>query len=110
MVIILQYSDLGKANEKIADMQPTTSREVITMPDGTYCHTLIQPGWYNVYASADSPNQEIRWLIHVYSVQYGDTWVVIQDAYFLVSALTYVSPKTRSHYNNGSVWAWSPWV
>lgn len=104
------YSDLGKANEKIADMQPTTSREVITMPDGTYCHTLIQPGWYNVYASADSPNQEIRWLIHVYSVQYGDTWVVIQDAYFLVSALTYVSPKTRSHYNNGSVWAWSPWV
>lgn len=103
-------SDLGKANEKIADMQPTTSREVITMPDGTYCHTLIQPGWYNVYASADSPNQEIRWLIHVYSVQYGDTWVVIQDAYFLVSALTYVSPKTRSHYNNGSVWAWSPWV
>ena len=33
-------SDLGKANEKIADMQPTTSREVITMPDGTYCHTL----------------------------------------------------------------------
>lgn len=102
-------SDLGEANEKIADMQPTTNREVTTMPDGTYCHTLTQPGWYSVYASADSPHVDVRWLIHVYSVHFGEVWVTIQDAYFLLSNMQYIAPKTRTYNSNGTDWAWSSW-
>ena len=90
-------------------MQPTTNREVTTMPDGTYCHTLTQPGWYSVYASADSPHVDVRWLIHVYSVHFGEVWVTIQDAYFLLSNMQYIAPKTRTYNSNGIDWAWSSW-